>query len=135
MFMGTNFILSIFMVGMLQFLWGLINTLQMIMFTVLLSVDYPVNCFQIMIAIMKLTNLDVINTQTYIEAIFTFKVETEPFDGKFEEAGYESSNFILELGTLFFIISASVFLYLVRKLCQVMTQPCGKNCLTDRVRA
>ena len=48
----------------------------MTVLTVLFSVEMPVNCYRIMIEIMKLTNLDVINTQEYIDKIFTFKVET-----------------------------------------------------------
>ena len=42
--MGTNFFLSIFMISMLQYMWGLINTLQMIVMTVLFSLNMPLNC-------------------------------------------------------------------------------------------
>lgn len=77
-FLGTNFFLSVFLIGVLQFLWGLINTLQMIVLTVLFSVDMPSNCYRIMIAIMKLTNLDVIDTEAFLNSIFTFKSEAAP---------------------------------------------------------
>ena len=85
------------------------------MLTVLLSVTMPVNCYRIMIAIMKLTNLDVLDSGPLLESIFTFKSETPPLNAIFEEAGYETSNFILELGPLFVIIVVSTILYLVRR--------------------
>ena len=132
--MGTNFFLSFFMIGVLQFLWGLINTLQMIMFTVLFSISFPLNCSKIMIAIMKLTNLDVIDTETILNAIWTFKIEAAPISAVFEEAGYQSSNFIIELGPLFFIISASILFYLAKLLLIYLLRDCGKNCLTNRIR-
>lgn len=40
-FLGTNLFVSIFLIGVLQYLWGLINTLQMIVLTVLLNVIMP----------------------------------------------------------------------------------------------
>lgn len=33
--------LSVFLVGVLQYLWGMINTLQIIMLTVLFTVNMP----------------------------------------------------------------------------------------------
>lgn len=106
----------------------------MTVLTVLFSVEMPVNCYRIMIEIMKLTNLDVINTQEYIDKIFTFKVETEPLDAKFSDAGYESSNFIIELGPLFFIIMTSITFFLARLLMLYLIRPCGTNCMTKRLR-
>ena len=36
--MGSNIFLSFFMISLLQFLWGLINALQMIVVTVLFAI-------------------------------------------------------------------------------------------------
>ena len=121
-FMGTNFFLSFFMIGVLQFLWGLINTLQMIMFTVLFSCNFPLNASKIMIAIMKLTNLDIIDTESILTAMWNFKVETDSISPIFEEAGYESSNFIIELGPLFLIICFSTLIYLCKRCSTYMTR-------------
>lgn len=42
-FMSTNIFLSVFMFSLLQFLWGIVNTLQVIMLTLLFSVSFPIN--------------------------------------------------------------------------------------------
>ena len=123
-FLGTNFFLSFFLIGILQFLWGLINTLQMIMLTVLLAIEMPSNCYRIMIAIMKLTNLDVIDTGPLIESIFTFKSEYPPLNEIFAEAGYETSNYIIELNALFVIIVISTIIYLIRRGLLILTEKC-----------
>ena len=41
-----------------------------------------------MIAIMKLTNLDIIDTEMLLNLIWTFNVESGPFSSVFEDAGY-----------------------------------------------
>ena len=124
--MGTNLFLSIFLVGVLQLLWGLVNTLQIIMLSVLLTVDMPLNCYQIMIAIMRLTNLDVVDTEDFLTKFFTFKSEALPRNMIFKEAGYETSNFIIELGLIFIIIVVFILLATMR-MCLIMTMKkcCG----------
>lgn len=67
--MGSNIILSFFMISVLQFLWGLINALQMVVFTVLFAVNFPSNCSGLMIGIMKLTNLEIIEVDDYIKML------------------------------------------------------------------
>ena len=113
-FLGTNFILSIFLIGVIQYLWGIINTLQMITLTALFSGNMPQNCKRIMLDIMKITNLDVIDCEEAVKAIFSFRAEPGPLNENFEEAGYDTSNFLLGLGLLFFIIVTSATLWLLR---------------------
>ena len=132
--MGTNFFLSIFMIGMLQYMWGLINTLQMIVMTALFSLKKPLNCHQIMIAIMKLTNLDVIPTEDFLNKIFTFEVEAPAFNENFEDAGYESSNFIIELGPLGIIIVLSTLLFIIKRLLKNLSGRCDDNWFKRRLQ-
>ena len=113
-FLGSNFILSIFLVGVIQYLWGLINTLQMITLTALFTGNMPQNCKRIMIEIMHFTNLDVIDCTDAIRAVFSFRAEPGPINQNFDQAGYESSNFILGLGLLFIILVLSSGLWLLR---------------------
>ena len=86
----------------------MINTLQMIVLTVLFSVNMPPNCYKVMIAIMKLTNLDIFPTESFLQDVFSFKAETSSLNAVFEQAGYESSNFVMELGALTIIITGTV---------------------------
>jgi len=52
---------------------------------------------------MKMTNLDLIETEGAFKKMFDFR-ETEPFNDRLLDAGYESSNFFIECGALFFIV-------------------------------
>ena len=65
---------------------------------------------------MKLTNLDVINTENLLNSVFEFEHEAPPYNKSFEEAGYESTNFIIELGTIFIIGCLSLLFYLIRMI-------------------
>ena len=91
------------------------------MLTVLFSVKMPVNCYQVMISIMKLTNLDIIPVEDLIQSFFNFQVDTSPLSDVFEEAGYESSNFLMELGALLVIMICSVLLYILRFIILLVT--------------
>ena len=55
-------------------MWGLINTLQMIVIIVLFNVQFPFNCAKILIDVMQLANLDLLNVDEYTADIFNFKV-------------------------------------------------------------
>lgn len=88
-----------------------------------------------MIQVMKLTNLDVIETEDFLENLFTFKAPSGALNPVFEEAGYESSNFIIELGPLFILICISTTIYLLRfLLLRVLRRWGSDNCCTRRLR-
>lgn len=85
---------------------------------------------------MRLTNLDVVETEQFLTSFFTFKSEALPLNDTFEEVGYESSNFIIELGLIFCIIVFFGFVALVRLCLIKMTQKlCSRvnNCCTRRL--
>ena len=135
-FLGSNLILSLFLITVLQFLWGLINTLQIIVLTVLFSVTMPVNCYRIMIVMMQICNLDVIDVSPYLEAMFTFKAEWPALNATFADANYESSNFIMGLGFLFFVTLFSTLMFLLRLLCaRICCVPFDDNCIKRRLHS
>ena len=133
-FMSTNVFLSIFMIQLLQYLWGLINTLQMIVIIVLFNVQFPLNTSQILIDIMALSNLDLFEVDGYITAMFNFGVQTKAFNEIFEAAGFETSTFTIELGMIFFIVLFSFAFLVFKQILKLATYKCGKNCLTRRLR-
>lgn len=57
---GTNIALSIFYSQMIQYMWGMINSLQMIVLTVLFDVNMPDELFETLKMIMQYTNLDIV---------------------------------------------------------------------------
>jgi len=53
--------------------------------------------------IMSIANFEVLPSGDIFEAIYNF-TESPPYRENFENGGYESSNFILNLGTLFIVM-------------------------------
>ena len=130
----ANLTTSILSSQVIQFLWGVINSLQIIVLPVLYSLSFPTVCFDVLISIMKMTNLDLINVEPVLYQMFKFR-ETEPVNVTFELAGYDSSNFFIEMGPLFFITTFFIFWMPVRKAiswCGSKTQ--GKNFITRRMK-
>lgn len=62
-FFTGNFALSFVFGGLLQFIWGMINALQVIMLSTLFNVDIPLNAYMIMEVILKLCALDFFSTE------------------------------------------------------------------------
>ena len=100
---GANIVTSLLTAQIIQYLWGIINSLQLIVLTVLFSIEIPHTCYDVLIKIMKMTNLDLIETEGAINKMFDFR-ETEPFNDRLLDAGYGSSNFFHESGALFFMV-------------------------------
>ena len=132
--LGANFITTLLSAQVIQYLWGIINSLQLIVMAVLYPLIIPTICYDVLISIMRLTNLDIIEVDFLIDIMFNFR-EVEPFNTTFEEAGYDSTNFFIAMGPLFFIIIIYLTWMPIRKLIQW----CGKkttggNCLTRWMR-
>ena len=60
--------------------------------------------------------------------------ELAPFNLVFQEVGYDTTNFLIELGPLFFIILGSIFFYLALALLRRLIKKRGDNCVTRRIR-
>ena len=126
-FIASNLLASTMMSGALQFLWGTVNALQMIVLTCLFSVMRPKNAEVTLIAIMAYVNLDIFPVEKFINFFFDFP-ETEPFNPIFELAGYESTTYILELGVIFFIIMGfAIVLVPARSIFKLLVQKFGAN--------
>ena len=77
-FFGANIFISILFMGILTYIWGLINTLQIIILTYLLNIDIPENLAIVMKMVLKLLSLEMIPTDDIFEEMFAFR-ETEVF--------------------------------------------------------
>ena len=60
---ASSFVISFFLAGVLQFLWGMINGLQMIVLSILFSVLFPANAETVFITIMSLVNMDMFHSE------------------------------------------------------------------------
>ena len=101
--LGANMVATTIFSTSMQFMWGLVNTLQLIALTIFFDTLSPVNVQSVLINILKISNFDLYPTDQIYEKVFDF-TETQPFNSLFEETGFESSNFILLTGTLFIFV-------------------------------
>ena len=86
-FFTGNVILTVIFSTNMQFMWGLINSLQINVLTVLLNLKTPVNSLVVLSTMLQLSNFDVIDMEPLYKKVFRFS-ETKSFNQIFEEAGY-----------------------------------------------
>lgn len=68
----------------LQYFWGVINALQLIVFTCLFNLKTPLNAETVEIAILKMVSFDLLNTEETLKKIFKFNdTDTPPLNYKF----------------------------------------------------
>jgi hypothetical protein len=93
-----------------SYLWGLINTLQMILYLPMLKIDLPKNVKLFYSILLSLANLDLIPPEWSIVLIFDISSEfDEPYSVVLEEMGYETHNILLNMGSLFFYFQLFLF--------------------------
>ena len=78
-FFGANIFASLFTGGLLQFIWGMVNTLQIVVLTALFQVKIPLNADIPMMMILRLCGLDTLIVSEEIFSLFNFR-ETESFN-------------------------------------------------------
>ena len=102
--MSANAFLSLFLAGAMQYLFGMVNALQIITLTVYFDLLLPTNLAAIQVAINKTWNFDLFKTDEILAGMFGFDGDTDSFSEKFEESGLDGSNFIIGIGLIFFFL-------------------------------
>ena len=116
--MAGNVFITIALATALQYLWGMVNALQIIVLEVFFFCETPANAKVIMIEILKSCNFEVFDGGPFFE-LLKFK-ESKSFTEIFEEANYEGSVFIEGLGSLFFgimIFPIYILIHSISKRC------------------
>ena len=104
------------------------------MLTVLFSVKMPETCYETLKYIMQMTNLDTIDTTSALNYMFHFR-ETDPFNKTFNDAGYNTTNFFIESGALFFLVCIFIIWVPIRKLLQCIgNKSKANNCLVRKMK-
>jgi hypothetical protein len=71
---------------------------------VLFNLKTPINALEIEIMILQMVKFDMLKTESLLQKIFNFDLESQPsLNSRFEKAKYESSNFVLNMGSMFFM--------------------------------
>jgi len=116
-----NFFLSYFIQIGFSYLWGLINTLQLILYLPMLKVSIPKNAKLFYIIMLSLANLELIPTKYSTELVFDISSEQDrPFSRTLEEFGYETHNILLNMGSLFIYLTFFTFGLVLLGILKVM---------------
>mmetsp|Transcript_19666 Transcript_19666/g.30385 ORF Transcript_19666/g.30385 Transcript_19666/m.30385 type:complete len:124 (+) Transcript_19666:5133-5504(+) len=103
--MATNFLLSPLISLSLNFLWGMINCVQIIVYIPLFSIVIPANLNMLMSALITIATFDVIpGIEDMQDKMFNFIYSTEDqlTHSGYLELGFETRNFVMNTGSLFF---------------------------------
>ena len=97
-----NLITNIAFSSSMYLLWGLINTLQMILYLPMLEVSFPANVKFLYSILLPVACLDLIPSEYTTELVFDFSDDLDsPYSNILEELGYETHNSISNLGSIF----------------------------------
>ena len=105
-----NLGLQVFMSVSMQLLWGMVNTLQLVIHMNMLSVMMPANVQFFFSFIVNIVNFKIIPTKDIINKIIGVKDQLKKPDvsPEFQQTGYESSNLMQNLGLLLLAFMALV---------------------------
>ena len=114
----TNLILA----GSITLIWSFVNALQMIMYLGLCEINFPSNVQVLYQLLLPLSTLDVIPPEASTDILFTFSDDQDySHDNRLEELGFDSHNFIYNIGSMFYFISFTFIAFVlsgILALCQ-----------------
>mmetsp|Transcript_33742 Transcript_33742/g.44510 ORF Transcript_33742/g.44510 Transcript_33742/m.44510 type:complete len:230 (+) Transcript_33742:313-1002(+) len=125
--MAGNLVISLLFAGALQYLWGMVNSLQVMVMAILFGVYLPENLQVILIAVTKACSFDFYKTEDLYDYLFQFK-ETPSFSETFEAADIEGSNFVISIGPMFLFIVYFFGWILLKAFVRRCCGPCCKCC-------
>lgn len=120
-FIYANFGLNLMLAASMQLLWGLINSLQLLVRTPLMNLNFPLSTKLFFNNFVMVTNFDILPSQELNAYFFNFH-ESDEFNERFSEMGYDSLNCIDNIGSYLYyliiigiLLGLSGFLYLISR--------------------
>jgi len=77
----------------MHFIWGLVNALQMVTYTVIFELYHPAAVKDFQLTLIGFCTADLFPTEGAFNFIFSF-VETENYNESLAAADYEGANFV-----------------------------------------
>ena len=128
--MAGNFIISTFMSFSLNYLWGMINCIQLIVYLPLYNIIFPANINMFLTVLINIATFDVIPMIDDInEALFDFEHLDDAIGRDslgWDALDFETKNFTTNSGSLFFI----VLLFIIQKIAMVFVKILAKRYAT-----
>jgi len=114
----VTFLVQLLLAGSLQLLWGMVNTLQIIVQMPLINIALPPNAMMLSSSLVSLASFGFLPINDINTHLFGMKSEPEK-KRRFKDVGMDSTNFVLNCGTMlfaFFIWFVLIALNVVLKL-------------------
>jgi hypothetical protein len=101
-----NLLLSLTFSYALSSLWGVANTLQIIVHIPLLQLSLPANIMSFLAALLDCLNFNLVNPDNFHQKIYNLKNQDEypAPSNNYKILGYKTSNFIYNMGGSFLIL-------------------------------
>lgn len=109
----SNFALSTVTGAPLQMLWGMINSLQLIVHLPVFSLNFPANGSQLLTKLIEVSSFSLLPMDHINNLVFNF-TETDALNPTFDDIGYNTVNFLENLGSLFIFMLILPFQYLIK---------------------
>ncbi|TNV85964.1 hypothetical protein FGO68_gene16628 [Halteria grandinella] len=113
----ANFGMNMVMAASMQLLWSLINSLQLLVRTPLMNLNFPSQIKVFFNSFVMVTNFDILPSQELNELLFKF--DHIEYEERFSEMGYDSQNAVDNIGSFIYyfililgIVSLSGFMKL-----------------------
>jgi len=112
-----NIVLNLLLSGSLSTLWGLINSIQIIMHTFLFNLRLPQNAQVFCSKFMFIASFNLIPTDRILDWMFNLS-PSDPVTSNYSELGYNSLSLLHNLGTLFFLFAAHLLGLVLLPVCK-----------------
>ena len=106
-----NAVVNIALSGSLNQLWGMINSLQIVVHTPLVDVSFPENAKLVYKQMILVATFDVLPTDDWFPEWFDLP-EADSFSESFADLNYDSAFLVVNLGTIFFVVIYYIIMYL-----------------------
>ncbi|TNV87552.1 hypothetical protein FGO68_gene2096 [Halteria grandinella] len=97
-FVMSNMVLNVVLASSLQYLWGMINVMQLIVHMPLMNLVFPANAVLFYNFIIDISNFDILPVDSMENKLFKFT--DSPSQPWFEQLGYNQNPFLQNMGSM-----------------------------------
>jgi hypothetical protein len=100
---ALNFFVNYLMSSSMNLLWTIINTLQIVVYLPLVHLNFPQNAYTLSMFLMKVVCFDAFPHEEISKYFLKFDRKHKKVESRVKKLGFETNNFILNAGTLFYV--------------------------------
>ena len=111
--LASNAAINVFFAGSLSQVWGMINNLQLLVHSPLINVQFPANAFMLFDVMISVATFEILPTDDIFPVFFSKLPEDSALTDNFDRMNFGSRYLVMNLGTMFLILSGYLVLYLL----------------------